>query len=298
MIQVLLLTPTRATAPELWAGIARGLRNAGLRAVQVADLAIDPVFAACSQPECAKRAAEAAQMPALLCARESRDDTLAVQWFERDGKALRAGITLANQSVTTTATEIATHLRRQRALGGRALLRVDSRPTGATLTIDGELAGLTPYERELNPGEHKLRVELDGRPAATRSALLQAGSVERVSVSLTRPVGPQPHQHGAAHPPLNDRAAPLNNVFGAVLGIAALPLLIAATNSLIDDKQCLASDARGCVERARFGAGDGVLLGTGIVALAGAGLFLFDQPLRIALDPRERAVSVRVGGAF
>jgi PEGA domain/Protein kinase domain len=64
-------------------------------------------------------------------------------------------------------------------------LRVESRPSGAAVLIDGRVVGTTPLQiSDLEPGQHQVRLELPGhRPWAT-TATIVAGQSVRVAASL------------------------------------------------------------------------------------------------------------------
>jgi hypothetical protein len=66
-----------------------------------------------------------------------------------------------------------------------ASLRVESRPPGANVLVDDRLVGKTPLQvGDLGPGEHAVRLELDGYSAWTASVNLKAGESRRLAASL------------------------------------------------------------------------------------------------------------------
>jgi len=287
-VQVLLLTPTRSQSPVVWAEIARGLRQAGLWASEVADVRIDPVFAACSQPECARRAALAARMPGLLCIWPGPGQALELRWFESDGRDFSARTQVGAGGLRDAIAGLANQLQRQRTLGERALLRVESTPPGALVRLDGHVAGVTPLERECEPGAHEVRVVLDGVASPTRRIELRAGEWHVMREAL-------PAQVASG---TSERASPANTLLAAALTLGAAPMLVAASNSLIDDGQCLESDVRGCTRWARVDGVDVALLVAGIASVGLAAYLFVVQPLRLEVQPRERSVSLSVRSAF
>jgi hypothetical protein len=64
-------------------------------------------------------------------------------------------------------------------------LRVESRPSGAAVLVDGRVVGTTPLQvSDLEPGAHQVRLELPGhRPWATTATVI-AGQSVRVAASL------------------------------------------------------------------------------------------------------------------
>ena len=66
-----------------------------------------------------------------------------------------------------------------------ASLLVESRPSGAAVTIDGKPAGVTPLTvASIAPGTHTIRLELDGYRPLTHTANIKQGERLRVAASL------------------------------------------------------------------------------------------------------------------
>jgi len=65
-------------------------------------------------------------------------------------------------------------------------LLVVSDPPAALVHIDGRLAGVTPYERDVLPGEHTLRVTYDRHAPAERRFSARSGDTTRVALELQR----------------------------------------------------------------------------------------------------------------
>ena len=64
-------------------------------------------------------------------------------------------------------------------------LYVDSRPRGASVTVDGRTAGQTPVSlAEVTPGAHAVHIELTGKKPVSATARVVAGKTERITVSL------------------------------------------------------------------------------------------------------------------
>jgi hypothetical protein len=110
---------------------------------------------------------------------------------------------------------------------GRLLVRVDtlqrpasvhieSRPSGATVSIDGVVVGTTPYEDEVLPGHHTISLRKAGYAATTRD--IDAGSdvVEHLDLRL--------------HPLQTDR---LRIAGGALVGIGAALLVPGITFAVL-----------------------------------------------------------------
>lgn len=68
-----------------------------------------------------------------------------------------------------------------------ASLRVETTPPGATVRVDGAIAGTTPLLAEVEPGRHRVRVELEGyEPAGNEVELVRAGEQSTIAFALTR----------------------------------------------------------------------------------------------------------------
>jgi tetratricopeptide (TPR) repeat protein len=71
-----------------------------------------------------------------------------------------------------------------REAGGPATLSVQSDPPNANVLVDGAVAGRTPYQGELMPGEHIIAVELDGHMREERKVVAREGRDASVSFAL------------------------------------------------------------------------------------------------------------------
>jgi PEGA domain len=290
-LPVLLLAPNQTEEPQRWADVVRGLHAAGMRATQVVELGIDPVWAACRSLDCAASAVAIAKMPVVLCSRSVDRSALELHWFGADGVRFALRTPLAHASMQAAAAALTQALRRRLALGDRAMLEVVSVPPGASVRLDGELVGLTPYQRPCAPGTHMLRVELDGRTADERRIQLSSSELHRETVSLA----PNALATSSAR---RDAVSPANFALAGLLLVAATPALISGVNSALDDGQCLQSDAGGCRERGRLGPSGVALIAGGVVAAAG-GLYLFiARPLRVIAEVAPRAAMVQVRGSL
>jgi hypothetical protein len=72
-----------------------------------------------------------------------------------------------------------------------AKLTVRSSPTGATVLIDGQQVGTTPYEHAIRGGSHRVAVELRGA-RDERDVVLEFGEPETVDLALSIPDAPEP----------------------------------------------------------------------------------------------------------
>jgi hypothetical protein len=289
--RVLVLGANDGEDPAFFAEVLRGLRSAGLHAVQLAELQVDPVLAACRAPECAKRAGEVTHLPVLLCTRASHRASVELQWFAQDGTQIVLQGARGSASWSDVIATLAQRLRRKLVLGDRALLRVQSVPASASVWLDGQLVGITPFEQPWPAGLHELRVEMSGRRTEVRRILLDGAELLNVTVPLSRELEASGARAG-------ELASPANFVLGGALALVAVPLLFGAVDRLANQGQCLESAAGSCTQRGDFGpVGAGFLAG-GVIALAGASYLLIGQPFRVGVAVDRAGVSVHAHGSF
>jgi hypothetical protein len=67
-------------------------------------------------------------------------------------------------------------------------LVVNSLPRGATVRLDGEERGQTPFSTEVQAGEYRLELVQDGYLTAERTVTVPGDGQERINVSLRRPL--------------------------------------------------------------------------------------------------------------
>jgi len=72
------------------------------------------------------------------------------------------------------------------------LLRVDSRPHGARLAVDGREVGRTPWEQRLPARRYRLRAELEGHLVAQQSVILQPRQQRDLMITLVARPRPPP----------------------------------------------------------------------------------------------------------
>jgi hypothetical protein len=97
----------------------------------------------------------------------------------------RCGVPAGPAGGTATATPI--------QQGAQAMLRVEVRPSGASVRIDGLRSGTTPVTLELPAGQHEIRVELDGYEPRVETVNLAAGDdvvIDGELMSLSTSSGP------------------------------------------------------------------------------------------------------------
>jgi len=86
------------------------------------------------------------------------------------------------EKLTRTAEDLIATL--WRPLETTAALHIESTPSGAAVSVDGEPVGTTPVDVPTTPGTHEVSVSLDGYDVATRSVDAAAGHPEDVALNL------------------------------------------------------------------------------------------------------------------
>lgn len=86
------------------------------------------------------------------------------------------------RTVADEAAELIPRLRRLEVEPAR--LVISGRPSGATVEIDGREVGTLPWEGEVEPGEHALRISQEGYVALRRSITASRGLQELVDMNL------------------------------------------------------------------------------------------------------------------
>lgn len=69
---------------------------------------------------------------------------------------------------------------------GPAMLVLNSNPAGAVITIDGEIAGTSPLELAVVPGQHIVRAQREGYIAVEREVTFVDGVVEQLDFDLEK----------------------------------------------------------------------------------------------------------------
>jgi hypothetical protein len=144
---------------------------------------------------------------------------------------------------------------------------------GASVFIDGQLAGVTPFERDgVRPGRYQIAVAQRGQELWTGIVEVEPGRTGLAMANLTSSA--------------QRKAATLTFVGAAGLGVASLAVGFAATRS--DSKLSrMATDTNSerstyddeLGRRNRLGTASNILLGlTGAALAVGAGLYWFDVP--------------------
>lgn len=129
------------------------------------------------------------------------DDSSALRWY-RD--YLRRSPTAPNaEAVRRSIDTLAAALARK----GLQQLTILSTPAGATVSVDGQPSGVTPWTSDLVPGEHHVRLTYRGHAEEERIVALGASEPGELSVEL-RPVSATPEPSTTAQPLLPTASEP------------------------------------------------------------------------------------------
>jgi hypothetical protein len=177
-------------------------------------------------------------------------------------------------------------------------LVITSVPAGGRIEVGGAWVGTTPFELQIEPGSHEVRVELDGHIDQLRRIDAVAG--ERVSLAFTLQPTPAPPREVAG-----PRVA-LPRTLGAVaLGLGLGTTLAGAVLIGIDERPITSDcsgdnvDAAGHCRWRHATLEPGIVLVSGGVALLGTGIALLVRARKLgkSTDARARVrVQPRAGG--
>jgi hypothetical protein len=80
-------------------------------------------------------------------------------------------------------------------------LALTSTPSGATVSVDGEIRGETPIKVPVKPGRHQVTFEIEGYYPKSQEVVVPAEHEQALSAVLARTAGSSPHTGGAASGP-------------------------------------------------------------------------------------------------
>lgn len=165
------------------------------------------------------------------------------------------------------------------------VFQVRTEPAGASVWIDGELAGVAPLEVEVVAGSHRLRFERDGHVAQERTVHAVDGVTESLQIELARaPEAVRPHR-------------PLLIGGAAALGGGITALVTGGTLLALDERpyqrDCKADVEGNCSHLYDTVVPGAVLTSVGVVAL-GTGVAM----VVIGLTRKNKSISssARLGG--
>jgi hypothetical protein len=167
----------RGAARQMAGRIRAGIDRSGVAV-------IDATHAeACADAACFARIAEgtrATHVVRAVVSEAERDYHLELELLDASGTTIASvedtceicGVEEAADMLEATATRLVAQLD---AGTERASVRVQSRPAGASVSVDGKEMGTTPTTLELPPGQHTIELRKDGFAAASRTVELEPG---------------------------------------------------------------------------------------------------------------------------
>lgn len=167
--------------------------------------------------------------------------------------------------------DVDAHVRQlELALGQKGVqqLTVLSSPEGATLKLDGQAVGVTPWTGESFAGTHRVVLEATGYHASERVIEVDLHRAEDFSFELRALARPQPERVNAALPRAEPKVSTLTfGTLSAGLALLGTALVAQAVSS---------SDSRGATRTTAFFAGGGA----GLSVLGGVMLYFDLNPSR------------------
>lgn len=276
------------------AEVARGLGSVGVRAVSVQQSGLDATFAACRVMACVAEAARLSGGRAVFVRLEerARSNEPSLLWVlvAADGSRAQARVHAGGGDLARAAADAWAETSLELVLGGDALIRLVTRPSGATVWLDGVQLGTTPFSERVAPGEHRLVASLDGFMSQERVVRADAGRAHQVQMRLTRPLS---FERETARVPAAETRGPWNFILGGTLALLALPAVITAVNTLVNDGQCVDHAPDGsCRGRADYGTDSALMLMAGVVTFSTGAMIFSLQPM-----PPPRSVAKAARGA-
>jgi hypothetical protein len=111
-------------------------------------------------------------------------ERLAVNAGEAIVEVVAEGFHPSSQPVTLPGREVVTLEVVLQAKDVRGTLVVRSDPTGAKVSVDGKAIGLSPAETRLEPGNHRVLLELDGYESHETQAVITPQGIKEIDASL------------------------------------------------------------------------------------------------------------------
>lgn len=221
----------------------------------------------------------------------SRPDS--VHAIIQDAQARYTGTATAPQGVATAVRDALRSALRDQRRGPGPFLRVEG-TRGAICELDDRAIGAIPLTVRVAPGDHVLRVRLEGYEPQTLTVTIGGDDPSRTTeleVQL-RPSG----GGGGPRTAQPDVVANLLIAGGlAVAGLVALAVHPIPTLARLDE--CEQLDPSGlCAESVAFDAGAGVMLGVGAVLVIAGVVVAIAQPLTMTVSASPQHVSFQLRG--
>lgn len=207
---------------------------------------------------------------------------------ERDGfKPLRTEVTVP--SGATIAVRAALH-------SVAAWIKIACEAEGAVVHLDGKVVGGCPFEGEVQPGEHEVKVQEPGKPAFLQKFEVSSGGTATVAVTLQTGKAPGEGDEGAKKP----RGLLIGGIAALALGAGAGVVggvFAAKRGDALDTVENPASraeyDAAGEDAKKYHGVMLGGFVGAGVFIAAGVVLIVLDAKGAKKSEGDASAVALR-----
>ncbi len=225
--------------------------------------------------------------------------SLSITVVNSDDHSYSAEAPLDQHDVATTTSQVLTQALKQFVVGNSATLVINTRPSGASVFVDGVPVGKTPYRSLSEHGLHSLSVELKGYRRIDKQVQLSALRNTTVDFVLS-PTGKPQTKVEAGRADAATKGSIANWLIAGGLVAAATPLLISSIRTALNDAECRGqlSPSGQCERHVSFGGQDRLFLLAGSAALIGAATMLIVQPIQVSVDPISRRAQVDLHLSF
>lgn len=168
-------------------------------------------------------------------------------------------------------------------------LEVEGEPVGATIRVDGQIAGALPQRLKLAGGMHHVIVEAPGFESfdATITVPMNLDALKLVTVALQ----PAELLTSAAEMPI-DRPSALNYVVAGAAGALGVWLGIGPMRTAIEHGDCARTEHGRCTATVGFDGDEILQLSVaGLLLVGGVGFALW-APLRVSVDHESAQIGI------
>ena len=287
--QTILLMPGDAEQSEWDRAAAQALAVEGVVGLEAGSS--DCRGAACAAAVAVERGARLVVLVDFRRTGAGRPKEVVVTLVRPDGERAQRSAKPLGGGVSQAVLRAYRDARLQLRLGQQSLLKVASRPSGATVYVDGSVGGHTPLDHVTSPGRHQVEVRGDGFRPSARAVQTDPGAALSLTLTLEREL---------SRDVVHVEPSPLNWIVGGTLVAGAVPALAVALNTAFRQGDCVGMiDAEGrCQRQVDFGARSAVLLGVGVVALLGGGFVLIAQPFEVEVQAGTDHALVQLRGSM
>jgi hypothetical protein len=119
---------------------------------------------------------------------------LTVYWFVKDHDAAvdKESCKHCNDVQLTKTIDAALKTLAKSSALNKGRLQLTSKPDGVVVMLDGIRVGVTPIERDLDPGPHEVVLLQGGQQVGTKSVVIERGETAEVAIPVVVPKDPTP----------------------------------------------------------------------------------------------------------